>query len=122
MKTKRIITISLTVLVTVMIGLSGLMKAIHLHWSVDGLVKFNLPHSATVLGLMEVTFIVLFAFHQTMRIGFLLLCCYFAGAMAVELSHDGSMWNPGIPLTLLWVTAYLRDSSLFTGSSKSVAV
>jgi hypothetical protein len=119
-KTKKIISIGLTVLVTIMVGLSGLMKAIQLLWSVEGLVKFNLPNSATILGLMEMTFIILFAFPKTMRVGFILISCYLAGAMATELSHDGSMLNPGIPLVLIWITAFLRDSSLFMGSQKPI--
>lgn len=117
---KKIIVIGLTSLVTLMIGISGLMKAIHLPWSVEGLVKFNLPNSATVLGLMEMAFILLFAFPKTMRIGFVLISCYLAGAMATELSHDGSMLNPGIPLVLIWVTAFLRDESLFLGPSTTL--
>lgn len=116
--TKKIITIGLTVLVTIMIGLSGLMKFIHLPWSVEGLVKFNLPNSATMLGLMEIAFILLFAFPKTMRIGFILISSYLAGAMATELSHDGSMLNPGIPLVLVWFTAFLRDKSFFFRRAK----
>ncbi|RZJ91043.1 MAG: DoxX family protein [Chryseobacterium sp.] len=113
---KKIIIIALTSLVTLMIGVSGLMKAIHLPWSVEGLVKFNLPNSATVLGLMEMAFILLFAFPKTMRIGFILISCYLAGAMATELSHDGSILNPGVPLVLVWITAFVRDRSLFLGT------
>jgi hypothetical protein len=116
---KKIITIGLTVLITIIVGLSGLMKAIHLPWSVDGLVKFNLPNSATVLGVMEIAFIILFAFPKTMRIGFILISCYFAGAMATELSHDGSMLNPAIPLVLICLNAFLRDRSIFFGSAES---
>lgn len=119
MKRKKIITVTLTVLVAIMVITSGFLKAIHLPWSVNGLVKFNLPNSATVLGLMEMSFAVLFIVHKTMRIGFILLCCYFAGAMATELSHNGEMMNPAIPLALIWITAFLRDSALFLGSSKS---
>ncbi len=113
---RKTLTFILTVLVTVMVILSGLMKAIHLPWSVEGLAKFNLPNSATALGLMEMVFIILFAFPKTMRIGFLLISCYFAGAMATELSHDGSILNPLIPLVLIWITAFLRDRSLFSGT------
>ncbi|MDQ0641497.1 hypothetical protein QF042_005062 [Pedobacter sp. W3I1] len=112
---KKIIIIGLTSLVTLMVSFSGFMKAIHSQWSVEGLVRFNLLNSATVLGLMEMAFIILFAFSKTMRIGFILISCYLAGAMATELSHDGSMLNPGIPLVLIWVTAFLRDESLFLG-------
>jgi len=113
MKITKIITTSLSVLVGIMLIASGLMKAIHLPWSVAGLVKFNLPNSATILGLMEMSFAILFLIRKTMRIGFILLCCYFAGAMATELSHNGSMLNPGVPLALIWVTAFLKDRSIF---------
>jgi uncharacterized membrane protein YphA (DoxX/SURF4 family) len=116
MKTKKIIIIALTALVAVMVVISGLMKTIHLPWSVDGLVKFNLPHSATTLGLMEMTFAILFVIPKTMRIGFILLCCYFSGAMATELSNGGSMLNPAIPLMLICISAFLRDKALFIGS------
>ncbi|PXY46881.1 DoxX family protein [Flavobacterium hydrophilum] len=116
MKTKKYLTISLLILTTAVLVLSGLMKAIQLPWSVNGLVKFNLPNAATILGLMEMTFAVLFVFPNTMRMGFILLSCYFAGAMATELSHDGSMLNPAVPLSLIWITAFLRDKYLFTGS------
>lgn len=119
MKTKKNVTILLLVLTTIMVVTSGFMKAIHLPWSVDGLVKFNLPNAATTLGLMEMIFALLFVFPKTMRIGFILLSCYFAGAMATELSHDGSILNPATPLILIWITAFLRDKSLFTGSPES---
>ncbi|HEX8014573.1 MAG TPA: DoxX family protein [Flavobacterium sp.] len=118
MKTKKIITLSLTVLTTAIIFLSGLMKFIHLPWSVAGLEKYN----PTLLGLMEMAFIILFAVPKTMRMGFILLCCYFAGAMATELSRDASMLNPGIPLALIWITAFLRDSSIFISPSSLLAV
>lgn len=120
MKTKKYLATTLLVLTTVMVVLSGLMKAVQLPWSVNGLVKFNLPYAATALGLMEMTFAVLFIFPKTMRIGFILLSCYFAGAMATELSHDGSMLNPAVPLSLIWITAFLRDKYMFIGAPKSV--
>ncbi|CAD0007731.1 DoxX family protein [Flavobacterium salmonis] len=113
MKTNKIITTSLTVLTTTIIFVSGLMKFIHLPWSVAGLEKYN----PTILGLMEMAFIILLDIPKTIKIGFILLCCYFAGAIATELSREASMLNPAIPLVLIWITAYLRDSSIFIGSS-----
>ncbi|SFB83581.1 hypothetical protein SAMN05421780_101694 [Flexibacter flexilis DSM 6793] len=118
MKTQHIIATSLLVLTTIIVFVSGLLKAIHFAWSVEGLVKFNLPNAATMLGLMEMTFIILFVIPKTMRIGFILLCCYFAGAMAVELAYDGSMLNPGIPLALIWITAFLRDKTIFWDANR----
>ncbi|SIS86666.1 DoxX family protein [Chryseobacterium gambrini] len=116
-KTKKIAAVIMTVLVTLMVGISGLMKVIQLPWSVEGMIKLNLSNSTTSLGLLEMSFIFLFAYPKTMRIGFILISCYFGGAMATELSHDGSMINPAIPMILIWITALLRDSSIFFGSN-----
>lgn len=113
MKKRKVIGNTLLGLITTISLASGFLKLIQFPWSVDGLVKFNLPHAAVILGLMEMAFAVLFLFPKTIRIGFILLSCYYAGAMATELSHDGSMLNPGIPLMLLWLTAFIRDRSLF---------
>ena len=118
MKAKKIITASLTVLIILIVFLSGLMKFIHLPWSLAGLEKYN----PSVLGLMEMTFIILFAIPKTMKTGFILLCCYFAGAMAAELCKGASMLNPAIPLVLIWITAFLRDSSVFIGSPNSLVI
>jgi len=75
--------------------------------------QFNLPNSATVLGLMEMAFAVLFIIPKTMRIGFILRC-YFSGAMATELSHDGSILNPAVPLAFVWITAFLVTADYFS--------
>ncbi|MFL9833659.1 DoxX family protein [Chryseobacterium terrae] len=107
----------MTLLVTLMVGINGLMKVIQLPWSVEGMIKLNLLNATTPLGVIEIIYIILFAYPKTMRIGFILISCYFAGAMATELSHDGSMINPAIPLILIWITMLLRDPSFFFGSN-----
>lgn len=115
MGTRKTITVTLTYLITVIIFISGLMKVIHLPWSVAGLEHYN----PTILGLMEMAFIILFFIPKTMRVGFILLCCYFAGAMATELARNAPMLNPGIPLVLIWIAAFLRDRDLFLGRANS---
>jgi hypothetical protein len=49
----------------------------------------------------------------TFKLGFLLASCYFAGAIATELSHDALKVNPFIPIVLLWIGAFIRDRSMF---------
>jgi hypothetical protein len=61
---------------------------------------------------MEIIFAALFIYPKTMKIGFILLSCYFAGALATELSH-GSAFNAFLPLVLLWIAALLRDPLIF---------
>ena len=46
---------------------------------------------------------------------------YFGGAMVVEMFHDTLFLVSGVILTLLWVAAYLGDSSIFKFDQKSVS-
>ena len=48
-----------------------------------------------------------------MKLGFILASCYFAGAIATELSHEALKVNPFIPIVLLWIGALIRDRSIF---------
>ena len=66
-----------------------------------------------MLGVMEIAFATLFVIPATFKLGFLLASCYFAGAIATELSHDALKVNPFIPIVLLWIGAFIRDLSVF---------
>ena len=48
-----------------------------------------------------------------MKLGFILASCYFAGAIATELSHEALKVYPFIPIALLWIGAFIRDRSIF---------
>ena len=65
------------------------------------------------LGLLKLIFLGLYLYPRTFRLGFLLLCCFFGGAMATLLSHQASILPPAVPLVVLWVATYLRDRSIF---------
>src|SRR5229473_1052471 len=47
------------------------------------------------------------------KLGFILASCYFAGAIATELSHDVLKVSPFVPIVLLWIGAFIRDRSIF---------
>ncbi len=117
MKTKKVITIILTVITGLMIGSSGIFKLVGGDEVKNGLSAVGVGDYIPYLGLMEIAFIALFAIPKTMKIGFILLSCYFAGALATELSHQGSVVSPLIPLTLIWVTALLRNPQVFFEST-----
>ena len=112
MKAKKIITIIFTVLATLMAMLSGIMKLTKSEEVVTGLAKVGVADYLTYLGIMEIVFAALFLYPKTMKIGFILLSCYFAGALATELSH-GTPFNALTPLILVWIAAFLRDKSIF---------
>lgn len=112
MKVKKIITIVVTVLAAGLVVMSGVMKLAHAKAVTDTLSKMGVLQFTTALGLMEIGFTILFLFPKTMKLGFILLSCYFAGALATELSHGSSM-NALMPITLVWIAAFLRDDSIF---------
>jgi hypothetical protein len=47
-----------------------------------------------------------------MKLGFLFLSCYFAGA-ATEFSHGMTPISPTIILVIIWVATFVRDKSIF---------
>jgi hypothetical protein len=112
MKFKNVITIVFTVLVVGMATLSGIMKLSGNQDVIKSLEGFGVSQFRIFLGLAEIAFAALFAFPKTMRLGFILLSCYFAGAMATELSH-GATSNALLPLVFVWIAMLLRDRSVF---------
>ncbi|GAB3932319.1 DoxX family protein [Larkinella terrae] len=112
-KAKQIITIIFTVIASGMTILSGIMKLMGGNEVVEGLTKAGVGPYIPVLGIMEITFAALFIYPKTMKLGFILLSCYFAGAMGTDLSHDKPLVNAGMVLVLVWIAAFLRDKSIF---------
>lgn len=112
MNVKKIITITVTALAALMVISSGIMKLSGNGEMVAALTKVGVGDYITWLGLLEITFAALFLYPKTMKIGFILLSCYFAGALATEISHAGPL-NALLPMALIWVAAYLRDRTIF---------
>jgi len=75
--------------------------------------KLGVGRYLRLLGVMEIAFAALFVVPATMKLGFILASCYFAGAIATELSHDVLKANPFVPIVLLWIGAFIRDRSIF---------
>jgi hypothetical protein len=62
-----------------MIFFSGSMKLMKNESAVHVLTRMGIGDYITLLGAMEIVFTILFIFPTTMKIGFILLSCYFAG-------------------------------------------
>ncbi|SRR5260221_1402179 len=112
-KTKRYIAISLTTIVSLIMTAGAFAKVLKVQAVVDSFTKIGVGEYTQILGLFELVFIALYLIPRTMKIGFLLLCSYLGGAIATHLSHHEDFFQPVIPLALIWVTAFLRDGSLF---------
>lgn len=111
MKIKKIATLVITTLAVGMVILSGIMKFVGPPELTEQMASIGLGAHLPVLGLMEISFALLFLWPKTLRIGFVLLACYFAGALAVELAN-GKPFNALLPMVLVWIAAWLRDQEV----------
>lgn len=96
-----------------LIALSGVLKLSRRPDIVEAMTTLGVGRYLRVLGLMELAFAALLVFPPTFKLGFVFASCYFAGAIATELSHDALKINPFIPMVLLWMGAFIRDRSIF---------
>jgi uncharacterized membrane protein YphA (DoxX/SURF4 family) len=112
MKIRKIITVTVTVLAVLMVVFSGIMKFMGGEEMTSAMEKLGVLPFLSLLATMEIVFALLFLFRPTMKIGFILLTCYFSGALATELSH-GTPFNAVLPLALVWLSAFLRDKTIF---------
>lgn len=83
---------------------------------VEGLTNIGMGNYIYALAAAELIFAGLFLFPKTFRIGFILLSCYFGGAIATHISHSDSIINlikPIVFLSVIWIAAFLNDRSVF---------
>jgi hypothetical protein len=108
-----IINLLATWIPAVMIVFLGVLKLTSNPRVAGEMSKVGVGRYLRLLGVMEIAFAALFVVPATMKLGFILASCYFAGAIATELSHDVLKVNPFIPIVLLWIGAFFRDRSIF---------
>ena len=118
-KIKKVITTIVTILAAAMVTLSGIMKLTNNEQVVTKLTRVGVGNLLPLLGCMEIAFTALFLFPKTRKIGFILLSCYFSGAMATDLSHGENIMAAAMPLILIWVAALLLDISIFLPASQN---
>src|SRR6266403_497319 len=105
-KTKRIISIVLMAIPSLMLVMSAVMKLAHAQAIVEGFSKSALINYITLIGIIELLSVILFLIPKTTKVGFLLLCSYLGGAMAIELA-GGQPPSAAIFLAIIWISVYL---------------
>lgn len=112
-KTTRIISFVLLGLASAMVAMSGFMKVAGAQELVTKMTQAGFGPYIFLFGMIELVAVALLFIKKTYKVGFLLLCCYLGGALAVEL---GSAQFPtaALLLVLLWIGSYLRDKSHFS--------
>src|SRR5690349_3406761 len=79
-----------------LIAFLGVLKLTNNPRVVEEMSKVGVGRYLRLLGVMEIAFAVLFVVPATMKLGFILASCYFAGAIATELSHEAILWIPKV--------------------------
>lgn len=110
----------LTALIVLALTAGGIMKLVAPTEIINIYTKIGLLAYMKVLGVAELLFAFLFLWNRTMKTGFYLLTAYLGGAMAVELSHGNIFIAPTITLAVTWITAFLRDPSIFRTEVKFI--
>lgn len=93
--------------------LSGIMKIAGSKKIVEMLNKVGVGKLTPVLGIAEILFAFLFIYPPTRNLGFILLVCYFSGALAIDLSHKTPVFPPIMLLTILFVAQYVNVPAFF---------
>lgn len=119
-KTKRIISIILMVIPSLMLIMSGIMKLTGAEQVVTGLTKAGLGNLITLIGVIELVSVALFLYPKTYKIGFLLLCSYLGGAMCIELA-GGQPPMAAVFIALIWISVFLREKSMLLPTTESKA-
>ena len=108
-----IINLLATWIPALVIAFLGVLKLVGNPRVAEELSQLGVGRYLRLLGVMEIAFAALFVVPGTMKLGFILTSCYFAGAIATELSHGKLKANPFVPIVLLWIGAFIRDRSIF---------
>lgn len=111
-KKTRVLSIVLMAIPSLMLIMSAIMKLSHAPAIVEGFSKSALINYITLLGVIELLSVGLFLYPKTSKIGFLLLCSYLGGAIAIELA-GGQPPMAAIFLSLFWIAVYLRNKLMF---------
>ena len=112
-KKQRARLLPVILIAAVIIG-SGLFKFYSKHPMLPHFLDLGYARYFSMLGMMEVTFAVLFVVSKTSKVGLLLLSAYYCGAVAVEIPYH-MMMAPATFLVLIWTAAFIRQPSFFLG-------
>jgi hypothetical protein len=113
-KAKRIAAGVLTGIPALVLAVGGILKI--MGREAPSVVEFleaqGFGDHMALLGLTSVVIAVLLMVPRTKRIGFLLVCCYFGGALAMEISGKRFPVSAFF-LTLAWIGMYAGDKQIF---------
>jgi hypothetical protein len=112
-KTRNIIGWTLTGLLAFVFISSAFMKLTGSEEVVKGAASMGLTAGAMqLIGIIEISSILLFVFPRTGLLGTLLLAAYLGGAIVTHMEHGQPFIVPVIIQAVLWITAVIRFPEL----------
>jgi hypothetical protein len=106
-------SVIITAIPALLIVVSGFLKLSGSKQLVEALTKAGVVQYTQLLGIAEIVFAVLFVIPATNSIGFILLVCYFSGALATDLSRGSKIAAPLIILVVLFIVQWLVNAEMF---------
>lgn len=98
---------------SILMAISAILKFAEVPQVVEFFTSLGLQDMLIYLGVVELSCVVIFLFPHTMLVGFILVCCYWGGAMGANLIGSNINYFPIAMLLLFGVSFYLRKASLF---------
>lgn len=112
-RTKNIIHWILTGLVAFVFVGSAVNKLMGSAEAIKMAESFGISASSfTLLGIIELTSVILFVIPRTGILGALLLIAYMGGAIATHLEHNQSIVAPVVIAAFLWIVTVVRFPEL----------
>lgn len=111
-KTKKILSVILLAIPSLMVVFSGIMKLSGSEQIVAGLSKIGYGPLIGILGAAELIFVALLWIPKTWKVGFFFLLSYLGGAAAIEVS-GGQNAVALVLIALLWAGVYFKDNFMF---------
>jgi hypothetical protein len=108
-KTRKIIGWTLSSIVLLLMAASAIDKISGSAHALEMTRSFGItPAIYRLLGIAELTSVILFMIPRTALLGLLLLSSYLGGAIATHLQHGQSVIFPAAIEALLWITVLVR--------------
>lgn len=112
-KATRIIGWTLTILLGLLFTMSALMKLTQNETAMAQASSMGMDAvTFQIIGIIEISSLILFIFPRTGIVGTLLLVAYLGGAIVTHLQHQQPIIMAVIIQTLLWITAFVRFPEL----------
>ncbi|QCK16562.1 DoxX family protein [Mangrovivirga cuniculi] len=112
-KIRRLSGLILSILPSLVLFFSGIMKLGGAEQLAGSLESINLLQYMEIIGVIELLVVIAYWVPKFSNIGFLLICCYCGGIIVAELSM-GNFPLPGFMVTtLFFIGTYLRKPGMF---------